>query len=79
MATDYYTHGTEAPVPAKFWAYVGDGDWVATAEEVPGVYTKARRLKVFLPIEQFPRDGVLMYRTAAGELEMRRVIEGAIT
>jgi hypothetical protein len=70
---------TKDQTPAKFWAYVGDGDWVAAAEKEPSVYTKARRLEVFLPIEQFPRDGIVIYLNADGKQEMRRVIEGAIT
>jgi hypothetical protein len=73
MSTEYLTADRK---PAKFWAYVGDGDWVAAAEKVPGVYTKARRLEVFLPIDQLPRDGLISYTTAKGKPITERVLRG---
>lgn len=84
MTTEYFTHpqgNTKADVvPAKFWFYMGDGDWVAVSEEsTVALTTTARRLEVSRPIDQLPRDGIIMYRTAEGKLEMRRVIEGATT
>lgn len=74
--TTYYSHPPHKgkPVPAKRWAYVGDGEWHALADGQAGpAPAVGRRSTTSLPISELPRDGLITYTTAKGEQVTERV------